>query len=697
MSRDTHAVASTSRLPDQSDPPARRPHGIATRVAVGGTLWTPVYPARENNTPEDSDVPSRLGNGHSGEIHLQQQDQALPSASSRQARSEPTTRREPTLTPASSGRSVWDEIVAVLRQGNEDMERRLAAKEEDNEILRRQNRDLYYRCQALEDERRFAQERHERELSGQRAETSRVQQLLTNAELEASRLTDDNRRLQDAASERGREAAPSATDVGQLLQVASELERLANDQKVAVSLAQQKAKCTANAYRESVDECARLRRSAERLTRELEESKRESTRIIEGQSNALRLAFRAKDDAERALNDLKLKLNESSKRLRDKRCIRCAENGDAPERLEQLQWDYDESVKNVCELMDRIHAKDQKIDELERLVEILREQFRTAGIPVEDTQTSSSGSDAARITVGTPPPSTSGSSSGRLVPSESSSSTRLRPSQRDLAEPSRKKRALGSEDDGRPRETLPSAPYDDGPPELVESSSMQETDPDVIVIDADQATTSTSTNVGPHGSAAQDGPRRRVRLTGPPMPRVLPNGVQGPPARRCVVPSLSRVLSPGPPAVHATASLTTADAPGPSVGSCLTALLAPQPTRSSPPLPAPRVGQRRPRRTTSSTTESEPGNHQRRRTVPAQQPRQWRDVQLLPISTNPPVFYLVDERRFVEVYTDLTTGEQMTRDADPLALQSLVNQQLRAAQATTASIAKYLCGTQADT
>ncbi|KAH7705900.1 hypothetical protein AAVH_26876 [Aphelenchoides avenae] len=79
-------------------------------------------------------------------------------------------------------------------------------------------------------------------------------------------------------------------------------------------------------------------------------------------------------------------------------------------------------------------------------------------------------------------------------------------------------------------------------------------------------------------------------------------------------------------------------------------------------------------------TVREPGVIRRRRTVPAQQPRQWRDVQLIPISTNPPIFYLVDERRFVEVYTDPTTGEQMTRDADPLALQALVNRQLQAAQ-----------------
>ncbi|KAH7699891.1 hypothetical protein AAVH_33000, partial [Aphelenchoides avenae] len=184
MSRDTHAVASTSRLPDQPDRPARRPHGIATRVAVGGTFWTPVYPTREHNLPEDSDVPPRLGIGHSDHNREQQQDQAVPSASSSQVRSEHALRPEPTATPASSGRSVWDEIVAVLRQGSEDMERRLAAKEEDNDLLRRQNRDLYYRCQALEDERRFAQERHERELSVQRAEVTRLQQLLTNAETE---------------------------------------------------------------------------------------------------------------------------------------------------------------------------------------------------------------------------------------------------------------------------------------------------------------------------------------------------------------------------------------------------------------------------------------------------------------------------------------------------------------------------------
>lgn len=63
----------------------------------------------------------------------------------------------------------------------------------------------------------------------------------------------------------------------------------------------------------------------------------QSARTIEGQANALKLVSKRKDDAERELNDLKLRLNESSKRLREKRCVRCTGEHFASIQLQILQ------------------------------------------------------------------------------------------------------------------------------------------------------------------------------------------------------------------------------------------------------------------------------------------------------------------------------------------------------------------------
>lgn len=175
------------------------------------------------------------------------------------------------------------------------------------------------------------------------------------------------------------------------------------------------------------------------------------------------------------------------------------------------------------------------------------------------------------------------------------------------------------------------------------------------------------------GSTAQIVAGPHIRLVGPPAPRALISGVPAPPVGPLVLPYTLLVPSTDPPTEGASSPL--ADSHGPSVGACLTALLAPQQTRS---LPAPRQAPRRPRRPAPSTTAAGPSL--RRRAAPPLQNAQWRDVQLLPISTNPPVFYLVDERRFVEVYTDPATGEQMTRNADPLALQAMLHQQQQASE-----------------
>lgn len=112
-------------------------------------------------------------------------------------------------------------------------------------------------------------------LADQRAEISQLEQRLVDAEAETSRLNEENRRLQDAARDRERPTTSSTTETGQLLQVATELERIANDQKDAIKLAEKEAERVAARLRESVDECDRLRRSADRLTRDLAESKRE--------------------------------------------------------------------------------------------------------------------------------------------------------------------------------------------------------------------------------------------------------------------------------------------------------------------------------------------------------------------------------------------------------------------------------------
>lgn len=163
--------------------------------------------------------------------------------------------------------------------------------------------------------------------------------------------------------------------------------------------------------------------------------------------------------------------------------------------------------------MDRLHAKDQKIDELERLVEILREQFRTAGIPMADHQASTAEGLTTRTTLdGTPPPSTSREISWTRGSPECSLSTRIRPARPDSSEPHRKKRALRSEDVIRQSEALPARPYDDGPPDLTresaqggeggEPSLVQEgtarEEPDIVVIEADPDVTKA---IEPHGKS----------------------------------------------------------------------------------------------------------------------------------------------------------------------------------------------------
>ncbi|KAH7699479.1 hypothetical protein AAVH_33415, partial [Aphelenchoides avenae] len=360
---------------------------------------------------------------------------SMSTVSPAEAEAQPEVLADPATSPSDSG-----------PEQSDDLERRLAATDRENAALQKQVQELQDRCYAMELQGQQAQEKHEKVLADQRAEIALVKQMFIEAEAELRRLSSENRRLQDAAvvhidgpdatdelrrevaqlrqdaEERKRQAEELRKEAEEAIRAAEEHKRRAEEfrkeaeehkrqaeklskeaeeakktkeeQKIVVELTQKEAARAADELRQSNEDRATLRQDVDRMAQELEQVRKqntEQTNIITAQQIVSKLAKQRKDAAEAELNSMRLVLKEIAVRLRDKRCLHCIDSAQMAERLEHLQWDYKAADDANSEHIKSVHQKDQQISQLEGLLAILREQFQSAGTPMEDHQPSTSG------------------------------------------------------------------------------------------------------------------------------------------------------------------------------------------------------------------------------------------------------------------------------------------------------------------